>query len=387
MEYRKSDYDAIIEKIAEAINHYENSPKNNYTLFLSNGDTIKYSINEFNISHLLGVDFKKFIALNIMDKENYYKLLKKLIDDPYKYWTEIMRNSLVLTDLFSPHINEKLDNFNEQIKIPYPNQIYFICKYDRTRNYMAKEIDGLYSDYFIARKNNDGDIVLLGLIKDQNSNMYLPQTSRTINNDELLIDNLCNIVDNQIITYANGLTIDNPATNYNKSYHLSILEITDTLDKLINISNITNAIPSTIHDHLYNLKTFNKNRTVSYDGKNLLYKIKEEINNRRIVNISEEENGLLDDSIISIIDAYNDLLVNNKLEVKESFTEVKNENKKLKLEYEQLKEELEIEKENILRLNEQLIIKNNEVDSLNKEKIEYDELKEKIITLSMTFKK
>lgn len=46
-----------------------------------------------------------------------------------------------------------------------------------------------------------------------------------------LIDNIGDIINNQVVTYANGLTIDNPINNFNKTYHLSILEITDTLDK------------------------------------------------------------------------------------------------------------------------------------------------------------
>lgn len=385
--YNKQEYDDVIDKITLLVDEYEKAPKNNYTLFLASGDTIKYSINDFNVPHLLGIDFSKFISHNIMEKDNYYKLLKKLIDDPYKYWTALKSNGLSLNDLFSQHINEKLDNFSLQIKVPYPNQVYFICKYDRTRNYQVKEIDGLYSDYFVVRKNDNGDLVLLGLVKDQNGNYYLPQTSRIIKNDDDLIDNIDEVIDNQVITYLNGLTIDNPYANYNRTYNLSILEITDTLDKLINISNLSNAIPNTLHDHLYNLKTFNKNRNVSYDGKNLLYRIREEILAKRIVNLTMDEKKLLDTPLISIFEAYNDLLVNNNQgDFSETYTEIKKENENLSNENDNLREQLQNEKESLLALREEISKQNETINSLTAEKEEYEELKVKVLTLASSIK-
>ena len=88
--HNKQEYDDIIDRITVLIDEYEKLPKNNYTLFLANGDVIKYNLSEFTISHLLGVDFRCFISHNIMEKDNYYKLLKKLIDDPFKYWKEMI---------------------------------------------------------------------------------------------------------------------------------------------------------------------------------------------------------------------------------------------------------------------------------------------------------
>lgn len=390
MEYKKCEYDEIIERISKIINNYENSSinENVYTLFLANGDAIKYSFKDFNICHLLGIDFTKLIAYGIYEREKYYDLLKKMIDDPYKCWSKIVQGGIKMSDIFSKYINEKLENFEVQFSIPFPNSIYFVCKYDRERNYASKAIDSLSADYYIARKNNDGDIVLLGLIKSEKDNIYIPQTSRIIKNDDYMIDNLTDLLNNQVLTYTNGLTIENSKTGYNRKCNLNTLEIMDALDKLCSLKEETGAIPCTISDHIYNLKNFKKNRSSSYEGRNLLYEIEKQVKLRQIINLTELDKSVLSDaSIISIIDTYNDLLVsNNENDTSATYTEVKSENERMKEELIRLKEELLLEQNSNKKLMETIESKDSIISGLEEEKEDYLELKDKVKTLYSSLK-
>lgn len=202
-----------------------------------------------------------------------------------------------------------------------------------------------------------------------------------------IIDNIGDVINNQVVTYVNGLTIDNPVTNFNKTHHLSILEITDTLDKLVNICNLSNAIPSTLNDHLYNLKTFNRNRNVSYDGKNLLYRVKDEVLAGKLVSLSEEETSLLDAPLVTIFDKYNDLLVKNNGETfAETYTEIRNEKESLNNENINLREQLEALREELIMAQKENEAKNNQINVLTQEKENYEELKDKVLTIASTIK-
>lgn len=395
MEYKKQEYDEIIEKIENIISSYEANKfrDNTYQLFLANGDIIKYNFNENNIPHLLGIDFSTLISRHIMEKTDSYKMLCKLVSDPYKYWSEIIKHSLSITDIFSKYTLDKINNFEYQIRIPYPNQIYFVCKYNRERNYTSKLIDGLYADYFIARKNEDGDILLLGLAKQyENSldNNYIPQTSRIIRNDENFMENLDALLKNQIITYETGLIVNNKMTSFNKNYNLSIIEINDVLQLLENLSRVTDAIPSTLQGHIYNLTIFSKNRNNSYDTKNLLSTISDLIKMNSIVELSEGEKSLLDNSILSIIDSHNDSLF-SKNEISsssmETFTKLRSERDYYQKELSEKMECLQQLKKELLETQELLEKKDEQIEELSNKTQEYEVLKKQVLSLASSIQK
>lgn len=391
MTMKKYLYDEIIEKIREDIEYFENSilKDNNYQLFFANGDIIKYSFHKNNIAHLIGLDLSKLVSYKIVDKEEIYEMLKKLINDPFRYWQN-MKNVMDFEEVFSPYVNEKLDNFKLQLQTPYPNQVKFVCKYNRERNYMTKEIDGLSADYYIAHSNEEGDIVLLGLVKKDDSDIYVPQTTRVIKNDDKFNDTVAYLLKNQVITYLNGLSIYNRVTKYSKTINLNTLEILSQLQYLCNLEDMTDSIPCTIADHCYNLKTLTKNKDASYGSRNVLLKVNEKMISKEIIELSDEDMNILDDEIINLIDVYNDSITNGISVSDDScakYSELRQERDEYKKSNLELIDELKHEREKYIELQEQLKLKENEINDLNEIKNDYEELNQKVMTFVSGLKK
>lgn len=383
---KKYLYDERIEKIKENITIYEKfvQKENNYQLFLANGDVIKYSINKNNLAHLMGVDFTKLVNYKIMEKDESYNMLNNLVIDPYKYY-RTMKDKLELEDVFSKFVDDKLDYFNVQYQVPYPNNTYFVCKYDRTRSYMTKEIDGLFADYYLARKTEQGDVVLLGLVKAneyENDNTYIPQTSRIIKNDENFQGNMEDLLSNQVVTYLNGISISNNETNYNRILNLNTIELLEKLEGINYLSNMTNSIPCTINDHIYNLKGFKKNKNTSYEAKGMLFGISEKMKSGELIELTDDEREVLDNATLKIIDIYNDGLFSTLSSNDETYTSIKNDRDEKIKEVDSLSSKIDELKGEVEVLKKAIELRDAAIAKLEDEQDKYDELKEKIKTLA-----
>lgn len=385
---KKYLYDERIEKIKNNIYNYERCIQrdNTYQLYLANGDVIKYSINKNNLAHLMGVDFTRLVNQKIMEKDESFNMLVELISNSYKYYNAF-KEIMGLEDIFSKYVDDKLNYFGFQNQVPYQNNVYFVCKYDRTRSYMAKEVDGLYSDYYLARKTSEGDIVLLGLVKandNENDNNYIPQTSRIIKNDEYFESNMQDLLQNQIVTYLNGITVNNNATNFNKTFNLNTIEILEKLEGINYLAMMTNSIPSTISDHIYNLKGFKKNRNNSYEAKNILIEISDKMKNGEIIELTESEKDTLGSPMLEIINTYNDGLFGTLTSLNETYTTLKNDRDEKTNEVKSLSSEIDKLKEEVNLLKNAIKLKDETIIDLQSEQESYNELKEKIKVLAKT---
>ena len=381
MEINKAKYDELIDKIGRMVFLYKSDTNlykdNNYLLYLANGDTISYRFNDNNLPHLLGIDFTPFITRNEMTKENSFSMLNQLLDNSYKYWN-IISSNMKPSDVFSNFFEDKVNNFQKQISIPYPNQIYFVCKYDKSKTYGIKEVDGLSADYYIARKNEEGDIVLLGLVKN-NDNIYIPQTSRIIKNNETFMEEMDKFLYNQEITYPTGLYINNYITKFSNNYSLNIFETIDTLNRIEDLSSTVSAVPNTIDGHIYNLKSLSKSRNQSYGSKTILYNISSKMKEKEIITLSNEEMEILDSSLIEVINAYNDsLFKDNNSKNNIYYTDILNEKRNLALELEEKNTLIEEQKEELLKLRTALQEKENESS-------EFKNVKEKLLEITKNF--
>lgn len=387
--YKKYLFDDAIEKIKLTLKRFEDAEykNNSYQLYLANGDCIKYTIHKNNIPHLLGIDLNKLVNNKIIEKADSYDMLQELLSNSNKYY-EKLKSIMIPEELFSNYVNDKIDNFGYQTGIPYPNQNYFVCKYDRKRAYTIKEIDGLTADYYLAKKNKHGDIILLGLVKENEfdySNTYAPQTSRVIKNDENFTKNISEILENQVVTYITGLSIidniDNP-----KNYNLNTIEISLALNEMRSLSEITNSIPCTISDHIYNLKNFKNNKEASYETKNILRMISEKIKNGEIISLEEYEIENLDNELIKCFEIYNDTITNNKMSasIDESYTTLKCDRNNLQEKNNQLIEEINDLKKELESIKLTLQNKDEEIKELGNEKEKYEILKEKVKSIAET---
>ena len=245
----RADYIDVLARIKKNIELYETTflKYNSYRLFFANDDDIYFNFNESCIAHILGIDTDYLKDNNICTGESSYEIVKYLIDNEYATYNKIERLK-AFNVVFSSFIDDKLNYFEEQIKAPIPNQLEFICKYDRSKSYSYKATDGYNADYYLCRKNEDGDLMILGLVKqndDINSNRYCIQTNRIIKNDDNFNEALMELLHNQEITYATGLYIKNQKNNYEKNISLNMIETYKTLDNFKSYVTIAGAVPNT----------------------------------------------------------------------------------------------------------------------------------------------
>lgn len=378
----KGEYDNIIDKISECIKYYNEdyTKDNRYTLYLSNGKRIAYTINENNIPHLLGVKIDNLIVKNILKKDNYYEMLNNFIYESYSIYKKVQNGIIKYSDVFSDYIEYKLDVFKEQLKAINLNDIYFICEYDKSRNYQVKEVDEYTADYYIARENSKGDIILLGLSK-RTENEYAVQTSRVIKNDENKAKIFGEFLNGQVITFANSLKIENYQTGYNKEFHIGIDDKIGVIQKLIDISKNTSSIPNTIKNHLFDIVGVSRVKNDSFNKKIILSQLVESMKSNQIFDLNElgeDIKDTVDDEILDIINNYNNYicsagdLVSDENNIK--FSELQKENNNLKEENKSLKE-------NVSEMKKEIRILTKEKEELEKYRNLYSDFTSKMYTL------
>lgn len=362
------DFERIINKMKEKIKYYEITLEaNQYYLGLANGDNINLTFPKNNIAHLLGIYTDKLKNTNIVKNSlSSYEIIKKLVEYSLTY-TDIknINSGFDINSLFSEYVESKIEIFTDILKVR-TDDIYCIIKYCSDRTYTTGE-ERENSDYFIIRKY-DKKYSVLGIVKNDNRNNYVPVTSRLFNNYEELSEFLRKIAKNQEITYPASFRIDNYDKEFSKNFFPTLDEKLEYNKTLKDIASKYKAIPSTNRDILFILeKSLNsRQRTSNYSS--ILSLIKESIMAGNIIS-KEEVNQLLDDAEIpkeleTLIDSCNDLICFNSQEndsVEISYSTIQNENKRLKEQLEEMKKELlELKKKNESLEIENSVLKESE---------------------------
>lgn len=308
-------YDEIINKIQQMVLYYnKNYPKDNiFTLYLANGDKIRYSIDENKISHLLGINLDYLANMQIIKRESSKEMLNKFLKSNYSVYVKMTNGKFNFSNLFSSHIEHKLDVFKDQLESPSPNNIYFICKYDRSKNYDTGEVDVYTSDYYIVRKLDNDDIILLGLVKNDNNDSYSVQTSRVIKKGDLQLEELIKFVSKQEITYATTLQVENHFTKLNKKQYLNFREKLDILQRITNIANQADAKPNTTKAHLFDVVGLSKNKKSHEYNKLILSQLTVAMLKGNAFDLPKDErlSSLLDDETKQLIEVYNNSIKGN----------------------------------------------------------------------------
>ena len=367
-----SRFDEIMEKVKRNVKYYEIALKDNkYYLGLANGDVINLTFPENHVAHLLGIYTDKLKSAGIAKNDAFaYDILMKLVNDDLTFISlKNANNNFDISSLFSEYIDSKLDIFADILKVR-SDDIYCIVKYNSERTYTTGE-EKENSDYFIIRKHDKGYSVL-GIVKKDDLNNYVPVTSRLFPTYEDLKTFLEKIAKNQEITYPHSFRIDNYSKQYTKKAYPNLEQKLELNKNLKDVSYKFNAIPSTNRDFLSMIERFINNRQKNYNSSSILTMIKESIIAGNIID-KEEVKLLLDDAEIpedldSLIDASNDLIcskANGNDSVSNSFSNIQNENMLLKKEIEALKSEM-IHKEdmiNILQSENETLKQDNELSN------------------------
>lgn len=354
-----SKIEELFEKINECIEFYEKQYIQNktFTLYLGNGEKIKYNINPNNLPHLLGVnlDFIKTLY-NYHNKENY-ELLKEVCSNAFKL-NELFNKGIIKPDqVFSQYIDKKLEGFKDNFKYDIKSVLEdsdFVCIYNSQKSWEASDNKQKYN-YIVFKTYPNGKIGLLGLVK-KGFQCYA-MSNQLFDSIEDAKDKFNELLKNQDITLLTGFSAYNRMTDANFIWYITINQKSEKIDTLKDYKENFGCNINITNDYEYTLRIINDNKSEKKDNYFTTDDIVESIVNRKII----DRESYVDSPLLKIIDAWNDYIclgTNTENDNSISYTEaIKN----LKTTSELLKK---IEKE-----NEQLKVK---IDLLNSEN---DEIK------------
>jgi flagellar motility protein MotE (MotC chaperone) len=312
------------------------------TFFLSNGETLNYSINRNNLSHLLGIDTSYLIACGLYDKNlSSFEILERIVTSPGNLYRKHEQGIIDINKLVSPYVERKLEAFKQNAFIDF-NNIYLICKYDENRAYglnndlhasyiMVQEIDNKYYLYILS-KNDNGK--------------YIPVSSQLYESYDELYDNLSDKIINQELVIATSLNIRHGYSDPKKLW-LNKVALASKLKNLNEQSKVFQCIPNVLASYSYSQKVIDRKDAKQIIDSDYLSIIASIMKQKRVIDIEELGTPAdIDSKIFDIINAYNDSLFNKPgVDGEATFSELKTVNVNLnsKLEetlrqYEELKE-------------------------------------------------
>lgn len=370
----KDDYKKLISDSRETVEFFNPAKNkivlNTYSLFLSNGDRINFSFNENNVPHLLG--FKNLERIDKNSRGAYYTLKKLVENDSFRRNTinNIEKREGNFNNYMSKHYSSKIKAIKSQTTAPYPNDVYFVCKFNPAVNYGTGEIDKYNNcEYYIGRKDKDGNLLLLGLVKN-NFNIYAPRTNRLINKNDI-DEELSKLLQNQTICFVNGLTI-NSSLGYENKTSLKTTDKMDILQKIINISNKYNASIDCADNFLYDLRGRTRSKASKALLKELLGKMSQSINKSELLDIEDSDLEEIEDyrdDISDLVVSINDRLcvISKNDSVKVRYSQLKKEKEKSEKENNILTKKISSQEDEIKQLKEQLKILKKEKEELVQE--------------------
>ena len=369
-----SKIENLFEKINECIEFYEKQFIQNktFTLYLGNGEKVKYSINPNNLPHLLGVNLDVIRTLyNYHNKENF-ELLKEVCSDAFKL-NELFNKGIIKPEqVFSQYIDKKLEGFKDNFKYDVKQVLEdsdFVCIYNSEKSWEASDNKQKYN-YIVFKTYPNGKIGLLGLVK-KGFQCYA-MSNQLFDSIEEAKDKFNELLKNQDITLLTGFSTYNRTTDTNFSWNITINQKTEKIDTLKDYKENFGCNINITNDYEYTLRVINDNKSEKKDNYFTTDDIVEGIVNGKIIN----RDSYVDSPLLKIIDAWNDYIClgsntsdDNSISYTETIKNLKTTSdllKKTEKENEQLKVKIdllnsendEIKKQNeIFKSNEEAIIK------------------------------
>ena len=343
-----SEYEQIYEKMKEYTEKYtrDNIDGNRYNLFLANGDYISIKIGENQIAHLLGLNVDLLRRENIVKSSlSSYQILNYFLDNITYYTLKNRPNGeALLADIFSDYISQKIAAFNINSRIR-PEEIEYIIKYDREKTYQSQEFPEKV-DYFIIRKNNDKYYVL-GIVKNEEENNYLPMTSRLYESEEELNKFLNLVLPKQEITYLSKSTVKNSNNGFGGKFFQLYERKRNILNNILNLADRYNASAVVGKEFAYTLASTSNNYQKNDNNQAVINLLIDSIKSNNILS-NEDVRELIGDFPINqntqvLIDVCNDKMCNQSVispNNMETYSSIQKENEKMKQELIELKEAL-----------------------------------------------
>lgn len=374
----KNEFDQIIERIQKLVERYETNVLhyNQYQMYLANGERLSFEITSQSIAHLLGIRLDYLRSTGIFKNQDSYNLLKEFIDSSYSIYRNVKDGHLSFENIFSNHIEEKLDAFENIIYYFSPNDIEFVCKYDKSKTFQLGEDKDYPCDYFIARKINE-DIYLLGLIKQ--GNKCNPMTSVTFKKDAMQISKLKHLLTNQTLTYVTSILVENPITNYRNNPHMTIPYKLEQIKKLKKYAGYVSgvAIDSTADcQYAMNGYMLKDSKITSY--KLMCQQLSQTMKEHEIFDMEQVDDSIkeqLDEEMMQMIGAYNNAVCQSEnTSAQTTYTDLLEQYRVLALQVSTLKEQLRQAQEESTKYQEQ-------VQALQAQNAQYQAFQEQIFAV------
>lgn len=357
--HTKADFDNLIDRIRDIVEKYENNVLhyNQYQIYLANGERIFFEVSPWSIAHLLGIRLDYIKSTNLFKNTDPSLLLKEILENSYSVYRHVQEGRLSYSSLFSNFIEQKLSSFEKIIYYFDPNDIEFVCKYDKGRTYQLGLEKNYFCDYFIAKVDKEENLHLLGLIR--NGNSYTPMTNLYFPKDDRQFTNLKRLLMNQLITYVNNISISNSVTEHKNNHYL---HMSLKLKKLEGLKRYANSIKGLTIDTAYDLQ-FVLNGLAMKDNKINVYKMvcqqfREKIKEHEIFSLEQLEDSTkeqLDSEMVLMVRTYNDEICNvDNSKAQKTYSDLLGQYKNLEEQVFLLQQQLEVSKQEASSYFEQL---------------------------------
>lgn len=332
MNLKLCDITSILERAVECVEYYENEWLNNkvFTLYLANGEKVKFSITPQNIPHLLGIDLYALRGVINFSSTEPLEMIKELLSKDYELLTKFNTGHLKQSDVFSEHIESKLNNFKNNITgnvVKLLEETILICSYKSESSWEVTTKNQKW-DYVIVRKLDNGKVGILCLVK--NKNHYYAMSNQVPTDENKLNEFLKETITNQEITYLAGANVYNVINDSNYSKNLFSAQKINKFRALKPYKDNFRCQIDVTGDYEYAISKLGNNRNERLENINSIENIVEAIANRELINIEDIDDSML----LNIVKAWNDHIckvgsdVND--EVKISYTTAIEELKKFK---------------------------------------------------------
>ncbi len=309
MSYSLQELENKFDKMKELLELYKRKYQDNeYTYNLANSDTVRVTIPENSVAHLLGVSIDELKNFGVVKSNvDAGKALETFLDNGAY---QLFNNKDLLSKVFSKDFEKKLSGFdyNAYLRI---DDIYCIIKYNSERTYQNEEHADI-CDYFIVRRDVNTYYVL-GVIKQNGK--YRPVTSRVYDDFSEFDKFMTRIGKNQDFTYPYQYKVENDVTGFAiQPIKLRLSDKKELLDKVMNISRRYGGVASVASDYSAFMNRTSNNYQKNNNEHEILRALissiygNEVLPNDRIQD-SIGEDSILADDIRELVDAWNDSIV------------------------------------------------------------------------------
>ena len=298
------DIEALFNKIKECIDFYEKTFIRNkiFTMYLGNGEQVKYVVTPDNLPHLLGINLDFIRTTYNYSKNSAYDLMIEFLDNPYRLNKLFIDKVIKPEQVFSKNINEKLEGFKDNFKYDAKEVLEdtdFVCKFESENSWDVTTKNQKY-DYIMVKTFPNNKVALLGLVK--NGFQCYAMSNQLFDSLELAKESLNELLTNQKVTLLTGFKAYNRMTDGNFSWTLTINQKLEKVDTIKNYKDNFNFIIDITSDYEYTIQKMLENKYERRENYSTGGEIVDCIVNRQIIPRENFEGSPL----LNIIDAWND---------------------------------------------------------------------------------